>query len=348
MKALVLSAPGETRVEDVPPPRLSPGWALVKVAYAGVCGSDIPRIYDGKAYYYPLICGHEFSGTVAEAADGTSGRFPPGTRVTAFPLIWDGVCPACETGDYARCEHYDYIGSRRDGAFAEYVAIPERNLLALPEGVSLKAAALTEPAAVACRAIGRGGDYLGKTVVVFGAGPIGLLAAGWARIAGAARIVVADPVSEKRDFALRLGVDLAFDPREKTVEDTLSGAADICVEASGNEKALNAAILATVPGGIVLSVGNQERSATLSAEALAAVNRRELTIRGCWNSSFRTGGTMDDWRRTLWAIDNGALDVETLVTRVAPLAESAAAIEQIRRGAPNLLKTLIQCDLNLK
>ncbi|MBM3190958.1 MAG: galactitol-1-phosphate 5-dehydrogenase, partial [Chloroflexi bacterium] len=135
MRALVLHAVGDLRLEEVPRPILRAGEALVRVAAVGVCGSDVPRVYEHGTYSFPLIPGHEASGVVEEVVGPGPRR--PGERVTIKPLIPCRVCPYCQIGAYGQCVAYDYIGSRRDGAFAEYVAAPQENLVPLPDGVSL-------------------------------------------------------------------------------------------------------------------------------------------------------------------------------------------------------------------
>ncbi|MBN8526543.1 MAG: alcohol dehydrogenase catalytic domain-containing protein, partial [Planctomycetes bacterium] len=167
MKAAVLHAIGDLRVEQIATPIPGPGEVLVRIASCGVCGSDVPRVFSKGTYHFPTVCGHEFAGTVASACDLAAG-----TPVTVFPLLWCGKCPECERGAYARCEDYGYLGSRSDGGFAEYVVAPRRNLLPLPAGVSLEEGAMTEPAAVALHAVRRSGLQAGESVAVFGAGPI--------------------------------------------------------------------------------------------------------------------------------------------------------------------------------
>ncbi len=161
MQALVLHKVGDARYETVPRPTAGPGEVLVRVGFCGVCGSDIPRTFVKGTYHFPTICGHEFAGTV-ESCGAEVADYRPGDRVVVFPLLWCGRCTACERGNYVQCADYDYYGSRRDGAFAEYVAVPPRNLLRVPEGVSMEAASMTEPAAVALHALKRaGGGFLG-------------------------------------------------------------------------------------------------------------------------------------------------------------------------------------------
>ena len=134
MKAYVLHGIGDLRYEDRSLPEHYPGWALVKVLVAGICSSDIPRIFEKGPYHFPTIPGHEFSGKVERVAD-ESDRHWLGKRVGVFPLIPCKKCASCEKGQYETCSNYDYIGSRRDGGFAEYVAVPVWNLLELPETV---------------------------------------------------------------------------------------------------------------------------------------------------------------------------------------------------------------------
>ena len=127
LKAYVLHEIGELRYEDRPLPEIRPGWALVKVLAAGICSSDIPRIFEKGTYHFPTIPGHEFSGQVEKAANESDGKWV-GKRVGVFPLIPCKKCPSCQKGQYETCTNYDYIGSRRDGGFAEYVAVPVWNL----------------------------------------------------------------------------------------------------------------------------------------------------------------------------------------------------------------------------
>ena len=159
---------------------------------------------------FPTVCGHEFAGIVDACGPGVDG-FTPGDPVVVFPLLWCGTCSACEQGKYVQCRDYDYLGSRSDGAFAEYVVAPKANLIRVPQGVTLEEAAMTEPAAVALHAVRRAQTSLaGKTVAIFGAGPIGLMTAQWARIMGATTVFLFDIVAEKLALAKRLGFDEVF------------------------------------------------------------------------------------------------------------------------------------------
>ena len=212
MKAYVLHGIGDLRYEERPLPELRPGWALVRVLAAGICSSDIPRIFEKGTYHFPTIPGHEFSGLVEAAADG-SGRQWIGRRVGIFPLIPCKNCPSCRKGQYETCSNYDYIGSRRDGAFAEFTAVPVWNLIALPETVSDIQGALLEPAAVALHAVKRAEISPGDDMCVIGTGAIGLLAGQWAKIFGAGRVVIKGRGEAKRQIVQRCGLEYAADSR---------------------------------------------------------------------------------------------------------------------------------------
>ncbi len=347
MNALVLHAVGDARFERVPRPEPGPGDVLVRVGFCGVCGSDIPRTFVKGTYHFPTICGHEFAGTVEACGEDVEG-YAPGDRVVVFPLLWCGRCASCELGNYVQCSDYDYYGSRRDGAFAEYVAVPPRNLIPVPDGVSLEAASMTEPAAVALHALKRaGGGFVGESVVIFGAGPIGLICAQWARMMGAARVILFDLVPEKLAMAERLGFELAFDPRrvdplEKVGELTGGYGAEVCVEAAGVPITLNQAIAAARVGGRVVILGNPSADVTIPAALISQAMRRELDVLGTWNSSFSAQGNNDDWRAVLAAVASGAVDLDGLVTHRVPLDKALDALVMMRDQSEFFAKVLIQ------
>jgi L-iditol 2-dehydrogenase len=346
MKAAVLHAIGDLRVEDRPRPVAGPGMVLLRVGSCGVCGSDLPRVFTKGTYHFPTICGHEFAGTVAELGAGVDD-LAVGQAATVFPLIWCGKCAACEQGEYARCADYDYLGSRRDGGFAEFVAVPRRNLLPLPAGVAVELGAMVEPAAVALHALRRGGGCApGETVAVFGAGPIGLMVAQWARAMGAARVAIFDLVPEALSLAKCLGFTDVYDVRQADSAKTLAALtggrlAEVAVEAAGVPATLAAAIAAAGNGGRVILLGNPSADVTLPAPLLSLAMRRELRLCGTWNSSYSATGNHDDWHTVVAALVSGALNLEPLITHRLPLAEAAAGFAMMRGRKEYFCKVLI-------
>jgi len=338
MRALVLRGIGDLVCALVPRPVPQPGEALVRVAAAGVCGSDMPRIYVHGAYRFPLIPGHELSGVV-EALEGDPGPHAApdlsvGQRVVLVPLIPCRRCAYCQVGAYAQCIAYDYLGSRRDGGFAEYVAVPQANLLPLPEGVDLLDAALTEPAAVALHAMRQGQVQPGDIVAILGAGPIGMLLAQWARILGAGRVLLTDIDPRKLEMArnLRLGDTCNArqdDPVSWVQQVTHGHGADVVVEAAGASITLEQSLRIARPLGRVVIMGNPSGEARLPQDAVSQVLRKELTIRGTWNSSFAALPT-NEWRVSLDMLASDRLDMRSLITHRVPLRQGVAALQMMR------------------
>ena len=346
MDALVLHGVGDLRLEQIPVPSLAEGEVRVRIGFCGVCGSDIPRIFIKGTYSFPTVCGHEFAGIVDACGPGVED-FAPGDPVAVFPLLWCGTCPACEQGQYVQCHDYDYLGSRSDGAFAEYVVAPVANLIPLPQGVTLEEASMTEPAAVALHALRRAQTSLvGKVVAIFGTGPIGLMAAQWARIMGAAEVLLFDIVAEKLELARHLGFDNVFnstaeEPLEVVNTRTAGKGAHVCIEAAGVPATYRNALGSTGRGGSVVLLGNPAADVTLPPALISQVMRREVSIFGTWNSDYSAAGNDDDWRTVLQAMASGVLTLMPLITHKVPLADSSDMLHKMRDKSEFYAKVLI-------
>src|SRR3989338_1284085 len=206
MKALVLHGPGElTYEEGWPMPVPKDGWALIRITYCGICGSDLPRTMVTGAHKHPLICGHEFSGVLEKPAKG-SKRFKGGERVAVFPLIPCGNCPACENHEYFHCKSYNFLGSRCDGAFAQYCLAPEENLFVLPDSVDDRAGAFVEPLGVTRHLVRKSGFKKGESAIVMGAGSLRILTELWLQAIGASRVMLAGRSEESRKTGKKAGV----------------------------------------------------------------------------------------------------------------------------------------------
>lgn len=328
MNACVLHAIADLRHESAPDPTPRRGEVVVRVGGCGVCGSDIPRVFTKGTYRFPLIPGHEFAGTVEALGDGVDPVWR-GRRVAVFPLIPCMRCGACATGDYQLCEDYDYLGSRRDGAFAEYVCAPVWNLQPVPDAVSLEEAAMTEPTAVAIHAMRRGGLEAGDRVLILGAGPIGLLAALWAKAAGAGRVVIGDIDAPRLEFAEGLGAGETVNVTSTGAVDELRNAFDLAVEAAGAAPALAHCIQAACRKGRVVLLGNPAGAMTLPAEVYSAAMRKELTLSGTWNSSYGNV-PRNDWAAALNAMASKHLQVVPLITHRVGLEELPSALAMLR------------------
>lgn len=346
MKACVLHGVGDLRYEDAATPEPREDEVLIRVGACGVCGSDIPRVFEKGTYSFPTIPGHEFAGTVV-AAGGETGREMIGRRVAVYPLIPCRECFACRQGEYQLCGKYDYLGSRSDGAFAEYVRAPVWNLVPIPPEVSMDEAAMTEPAAVALHALRQGEMKSGDTAAVVGAGPIGLLVALWARAEGAGEVLIFDVDGARLDTARTLGFDALCNPRKADadafVAERTEIGCDIAIEAAGTSSALALALQCARPMGMVVALGNPAGDMILAQEAYWAILRKQLRLVGSWNSSFGEG-PRNEWRTVLDAMASKRLDVRPLITHRVDLRTLPKMMGSLRDKSVNAIKVLCRSE----
>lgn len=346
MKAWVLHGIGDIRLEDVKKPQPAADEVLVQVKAVGICGSDIPRIYKTGAYSFPLIPGHEFSGIVAETGAATDPAWK-GQRVGIFPLIPCEKCLPCERKQYEMCRSYSYLGSRRDGGFAEFVAVPAKNLIQLPESVSFEAAAMLEPMAVAVHAMRRVEPTADDRVVVCGLGTIGLLLLMYLREAGIKDILVVGNKESQRQRALELGIDAEAycDSKKEDVDQWLEAhtngcGADVFFECVGKNETLAQAIGHTAPGGRVMLVGNPYSDMKLEKAVYWKILRNQLTVTGTWNSSF-TQEPEDDWHYVLDRISRGRVAPDRLISHRLSLEEMTGGARIMRDKTEDYVKVMV-------
>ena len=333
MKALVLHGPGSyTYEENWAAPEQKPGWAIVEVAYCGVCGSDLPRFARTGSYHHPVILGHEFSGTVRTPAEGVS-RFAIGDPVAVAPIIPCGTCGGCRKYGAFHCEKYEFIGSRNDGGMAEYCAVPESNLLRLPDTDSLRAGAFLEPIAVALHVVRKSGFVVGKTAAVYGSGTIGLLIAMWLRVFGASKIIILDLRDRSLDIAKKTGFDDAMHPNDWPAGETV----DFAYEAAGSAKALQDAITHTQPCGVITVVGRDTKDTVIPREFFERMMRREITLQTCWGYELEGEAEF-----VMKEIGRGSFPVEHLVSAEVSLQEAPAAIAQMCAGEMEYCKVFVK------
>jgi len=296
MKAWVLHSPGDLRFEDVPEPKPEQGWVLVKVKCAGICSSDIARIFSTGAYRHPLIPGHEFSGETSDVR-----------RVSVFPLLPCFECESCKSEHYETCSNYGYIGSRQNGAFAEYVAVPEWNLVEIPDNMSFEEAAMLEPAAVALHAVKQLDLQNVSSTAVIGNGVIGKLIAKWLKICGADKVEL-------------LGRG-----------DTQCLAHyDACVEAVGSTDAFQRCIDLVRPNGQIVLVGNPSKDFCIEQKLYWQILRKQINMQGSWNSCYPS-----DWQQAIENIDK--LCMEELISSRYSFENLDKALAEIRSGGKYLL-----------
>lgn len=322
MKAWVLHDIGEIHFEETAKPEPADNEVLVEVKAAGICGSDIPRIYRTGAHVHPLIPGHEFAGQVVQLGKNTDAGWL-NQRVGIFPLIPCNHCIACHQQHYELCRSYSYLGSRRDGGFAEYVAVPEWNLIKLPDNVSYRQAAMMEPMAVAVHAMRNAlpadADRR-RTIAVCGFGTIGILLTMFLTEAGYSDIYVVGNKDFQRKTALKLGVeeDHFYDKRDGDVREWLMAqtddvGVDVFFECVGKNETVTSAVMCTAPGGTVQLVGNPASDMLFEKNIYWKILRDQLTVRGSWNSSFKHDRE-DDWCYVLDKLRGEKIHPEQCIT----------------------------------
>lgn len=326
MKAWVLQDIGSIQYKEVQKPHISEREVLVEVKAAGICGSDIPRIYKTGAHKMPLILGHEFSGKVVETGEKADKRLL-NKRVGIFPLIPCRKCMACKNKQYEMCRNYSYLGSRQDGGFSEYVAVPEWNLIELPENVSYKEAAMLEPMAVACHALRRVRFRQSDTVAVCGLGTIGMLIVMLLLEKNIENILVIGNKEFQKKTVLNLGLDEAnyCDKSLENTEEWLKShtdgrGADVFFECVGKNETCVQAIDNTAPGGSVCLVGNPYSDMLLDKQVYWKILRNQLTVTGTWNSSF-TGSKDDDWNIILELLKEKRISPEKIISHKLSMKE---------------------------
>ncbi|MCC6495521.1 MAG: alcohol dehydrogenase catalytic domain-containing protein [Propionibacteriaceae bacterium] len=322
-------------VVDSEPETPGAGCVRVRVAYVGICGTDLHILHGAMdaRVTMPAVIGHEMSGVVDAIGEGVTG-WVVGDPVTVMPLQWDGTCPACRAGNNHVCQQLNFIGIDTPGALQEFWNVPAETLLALPAGVSLQAAALAEPTAVAVHDVYRSNLEAGDHVVVIGGGPIGVLIATVARSRGA-EIVVFELDARRRELIEGLGFT-ALDPREVDQAAwvnswTAEAGADVVFEVSGAAAAVLAATdLVRVDGTlVVVAIHPKPREVNLQR-----VFWRELRLVGA--RVYRR----EDFEVAIEMIANGAIPTEALITRVVPLMDLQTAFALTASGAA--MKVLVE------
>lgn len=319
MKAYVLHGIGDYRYEETEKPCATAGIVLVHVKAAGICGSDIPRIYRTGAYHHPLIPGHEFAGEVVEVGEGVSVRWV-GKRVGVFPLIPCMRCPQCRKKQYEMCSKYNYLGSRTSGGFAEYVQVPEWNLIELPDMVSMEQAAMLEPMAVAVHAIRRIRLSDMDKVAVCGLGTIGLCIAMFLLEMGCQELYVAGNKDFQKKMALNIGIKAEnfCDIRSADFSAWLRGKTDemgvtVFFDCVGKNEVLKQGIASLSAGGQLMLIGNPTSDVSLEKNLYWKILRSQISLTGTWNSSF-THEEADDWHYVLKRLEEGKVKPEKIIT----------------------------------
>jgi 2-desacetyl-2-hydroxyethyl bacteriochlorophyllide A dehydrogenase len=336
MQALYVAAPGDFGLTERPTPTPGLDEALVKVARASICHTDV-IIRDGAPHArYPVIPGHEFSGVVAECGPAVK-YVRPGDRVAVHTILGCGQCPACRRGDHLACEHYDELGSKRDGGFAEYCTAPARHLYKLPDHVSLEEGAMLEPLANANSIIRQAEVKSGERVVVIGPGPIGLLAVGVARRLNPSVLVLVGTRDNRLALGPALGATHTINSNrpgelETLREEILGGkGADVVLECAGTPSALQLAFSTVGWHGRIAIEGAFDQAAEFAIRPYFFL-ARAITLKGI------NGWLTVDFLRSLDMVSAGQIDVKPLITHTLPLHRWATAFDLVTQRKSEAVK----------
>jgi L-iditol 2-dehydrogenase len=342
MQALVLENVLDLQMRDVPEPALGSQDVLIQVKACGICGSDIHG-YDGSTgrRIPPLIMGHEAAGVVARIGAKVNS-VSVGERVTFDSTVSCGKCSFCQRGDVNLCDHRQVLGVscgdyRRNGAFAEYVSVPQHIVYSLPESFAYEKAALIEAVSIAVHAAKITGIQPGSSAVVIGSGMIGLLAIQAFRVFGCTKIIAVDLEESKLALARSLGADetfLATNPEllAKLKSATGGHGPDIAVEVVGAQKSVRTAIESVRRGGTVTLIGNLATSVEIP---LQIVVTRQLRLLGSCASA-------GEYSECIKLMESGAINVDPLISAVAPLHEGAEWFSRLYAREPGLMKVILQ------
>lgn len=342
MKALLYTKPYTFEYTDVPDPTCGDEDVLVRVKACGICGSDVAG-HTGKTgrRLPPLIMGHEAAGIIERVGRKVTD-FAPGDRICFDSTVYCNQCSACKQGLFNRCVKRQVLGVsvpefKRDGAFAELLIVPRWICAKLPESMSFVQASLLEPASIGMHAAGRVPIGPGDTVVVIGAGTIGLFILQAAKLRGAKTVVACDLNEFRLDLARQVGADVCLhsgktDLRREILTLTEGRGANVVLEAVGLAETFAQAVSIARTGGYVVAVGNLQKEVEFNLQELVS---RELTFTGSYASS-------GEFRTCIDLIASGRINVAPLVSEVLPLRDGPAAFKRLLDGKENLLKIVLE------
>jgi D-arabinitol dehydrogenase (NADP+) len=336
MKAVVIEGPRQLAVREVPEPQPARGEVIVEVASAGLCGTDIHIYlgeYDGD---YPIVPGHEVVGTIIEVGEGVDD-LTPGTRVSFDPNVPCFECHFCRRQRFNHCLNWQGIGVTRDGGMAERVAVPAKVIYPIEDSLPFDQAIFTEPLSCVVWGLQRATPELGDRVLIFGAGPIGLLMMQSVRRAGASQVVVSDLQSDRLDLATDLGADatvVASDAGAGALRAFAPYGFDMVIDATGVPAVAAGCFEHVTRGGKVLLFGVCPEDATIEFSPFD-IFRRDITVYGSFAVNMTFGPALELLR-------SGAVRVETLISHRFCLDEFPRALEMALSRSEPMMKVLIE------
>ena len=335
MKAIVIPTPNEIEIREVPMPVVKDGEALLKVKYVGICGADVASFTGNQPFTtYPRIPGHEFSAEIVEIPENDKG-LKAGDIITCNPYFNCGECYSCQRGYVNCCTDNQTMGVQRDGAFCEYISMPVERIYS-GNGLSAKELALIEPFSISQHAVSRAIIKESDTVLVVGAGPIGLFALLAAK-PKCKRIVVADILDNRLQLALDYGADAVVNTKKESLEEftkvfTEGRGFDVCIEACGAPETFLGCIENAAFAANIILIGNGKRETSF---VHSVILKKELNIFGSRNA------LKDDFINNIQAVSSGKADVMAMVSGVYEMENALDAFKALANNDGTLAKLLI-------
>ena len=344
MKAYTISFPGEVSCQEVPKPVPAPDEAVVRVAYSGLCATDLAilsgdmTLVRNGSIRYPVRFGHEWSGVVESVGENVK-EFVPGDRVISESGVTCGQCEACRQRQWHKCTDTRSLGTINcwDGSFAEYMHMPVRHLYKVPASVSMMEAALVEPTCIALAGVKKAKVGPGKTVLVMGTGAIGMAAVALAKFYGADKVLLGGRTEEKLTVGRAMGADACVNTRKTNVvgfvrHETDGKGVDAVIETSGNVTVIPDILAAAAPGARVSLIGFYEKG-------VPDFPVDEIVMKSLW-----VGGVMGEFGmpgQVLEILETGKLDLKPLITHVIPFEKTAEVMTNISEYR-NRIKIMVQ------
>lgn len=339
MKAAVLFGKEDIRYVETQEPQVEGAHEVkVQVKACGICNSDVPRVLDGTARYFPIILGHEFSGIVTAVGSDVT-NVAVGDHVAGIPLVPCMECADCCAGNYALCKHYSFIGSRQSGGYAEYVVVPDTNVMKIDSKVSFEEGALIETSTVALHAFELVGfkKEKAKNVAILGFGTIGAFATQWARILGAENIVVFGRNEERLKFAMEIGATHVVnttkeDFQKEALEITGGKGFDYIFETAGSTATIKYCFSLAGNKADICMVGTPTRDVTFTWQEWELMNRKEFRLTGSW-MSYSAPFPGKEWTKTVECLASGELKYDNrMLFKKMKLEEAKEAFDYFKNG----------------
>ena len=345
MKAARIYGPEDIRIVDIETPKPEDHEVLCKVARTGMCGTDY-AIYSGEFSFVkqglvpmPMTPGHEWSGTVAEIGEKVT-LYSEGDRVVGDTCVSCGHCYQCLIGQYGKCEKMQCVGTVNpwDGAYAEYILMPERHLMKLHDSISFENGAFVEPAATALYSVDIANVKIGDTVLVLGSGPIGIAAAKLAKLVGASIVAIVGRKEYKLGKSLEIGIDATINTTTTTLQDGIKEVfgtfgVDKIIEASGSVELLSISSKTLNSGGTVSAVSFYEKP--VQDFPIDDFVFGSMTLRG-------SGGSLGMYQPILRLMETGMLDLTPLITGTYSLDDIPEAMIDMKKKSATRIKPIVE------